>query len=374
MQARSLSDLPDALVDLILHIAYRHVWYDQHKGQLRLVCRRWARQILQEAALGGITVTRPFSQDISTFLINKLSCLQSLTFSVKLGTLCGLEALGALTHLSLRLGSLASVAPLGGLSSLQRLELLEGTEYGLDDMEGWQELASLAALDKVFVQYHGVPQLSWLAHCPHVSEVMLTLNDAQTPPDGLFRMSSLCKLGLFMEMPMNGVFLSPLTSLHTLMLESISMEDEMGIEIVYLTYLSNLETLILDNLTLLDLELLAQLSGLTCLSLSCCNPLWQGFDRHGAEWLAPLSKLQRLDLEESRMRDDSVAVVAQLTSLEMLNIGHNGKIRHVLPLADVKGLTWLGLSGCDGVKDSSSLPGRIQLDLDDADLNWFQAA
>ena len=70
-EARATWDsLPDSMADLVLHKAF-DVWYDG-RGQLRLVCKRWAQQILLEVEHAGIYIRRPLEPELSRFLLQQL--------------------------------------------------------------------------------------------------------------------------------------------------------------------------------------------------------------------------------------------------------------------------------------------------------------
>ena len=142
-----------------------------------------------------------------------------------------------------------------------------------------------------------------------------------------------------------------------------------------LAALPALKTLILEDfLVEAGLRQLGAMTQLTCLGLQSVRPLWQGFDQGGAEWLATLTNLQRLDLESTRMRDANVAALGRLPGLRMLNLGHNPRVRSIAPLAGMSQLRWLGLCQCDRVVDADCVQPRVAVSWEEADLTWFAEA
>ena len=314
---------------------------------------------------------------MADFLQHRLPKLKALTYLHQIHSLEPLQPLASLTFLSFRLNGISELTPLEALTSLKKLELLGTNPSGLDELPGLDRLQSLASLRSLHIAPLGSSDCLWLEACTQIEEVVLNSAYLSELPVGVLRMCcNLQKLafgaGNFWDYRISG-----LVSLRALMLEGDSADPEGSGESRDLSPLSSLtalHTLIIEDLKVDALENLQFLTQLTCLGMQSSHPLWQGYEHHGAEWLSNLVSLQRLDLESTRMRDANVGVLSKLTTLRILNLGHNKKVKHVAALASLSQLQWLGLCDCKQMADGASLPPRVLVSRDEADFNWFAEA
>lgn len=368
--------LPSAVADQIIQRAYHNVWYDSVKGELRLVCRHWAAQILLEAERTGITVTRPINDSLASFLRQRLPKLTSLSVTFEADSVAQLAPLTSLTHLSIRMTHLSCLQSLQSLTALERLELYGQAPSPLDNVVGIDCLSCLQRLHSLHAGYvDGASDCQWLKACTHVKEMTFGALWAHELPAGLTHVTNLQKLAISSAAFEGLRQISCLQSLRALMLEGSSMDgDDAAVVVNDLTPLSSLtalHSLFLEWVVIQQgLAALKSMTQLTCLSLQSSCPIWQPDGCAGPLWLPKLVNLARLDLEHTRMQTADLTQIVSLTRLSMLNLGHNKKVKKVSQLRLLSNLRWLGLCGCR-VSDADCLPAHMSLVREEADLTWW---